>query len=399
MRLANGSYYQRRLLVQKQNFKNTPWNTWRGRDNDSDSDEFSSSSSSSSSSSLSSIDSVSDCKLLNGISSNVKLQQANTFRRPPNIVITTSPSISPCNQLDSDKFNDDHPPTPWGKSTAKMRIINELSDPTSDIHLYVGEYTAGNFRNVNFITILQKYAGNKYKPCRFKENMKLLLMHLHNKTGPFEHSAGGHQKSKVEKWYTSVNNVSKAYALLFSLLMNDVSSTALARMSVVEIWQSDELFQQYELEKFKEYYKNMVIRTDKRKQSIRDEYKAYQDDMLKLPRCNKTTRGYPFWETHKASELLEKDEESGRAEELKPMALWKSRKEYQDFPIDVFRKHIYQLRSKRLAAPFWQYKRNMIARMKYEEVERSMKEWHNKRCVELVDKLEGLTFNDNSCKW
>jgi len=103
-----------------------------------------------------------------------------------------------------------------------------------------------------------------------------------------------------------------------------------------------------------------------------------------------------FWEMHKASELLEKDEESGRAQELKPMALWKSRTVYQDFPIDVFCKHIYQLQSKQLAAPFWQYKRNMIARMKYEEVERWMKEWHNKRCIELVDKFEGLSFNDNS---
>ena len=406
MRLATAkgfSFYQRRLPKQKQSFNHTTWNTWRGDNGDySDDDDERSSSSSSTSAS---IESISDYELVDDIASNAKLQH-NTFRQPPqkvsvsdNIAITTSPPISLSNQLDGDKFNDDPPPTPWGKSTAKMRIIEELSDPTSDIHLYVGQYTVGNFGNVNFNTILQKYAGNKYKPCRFRENMKLILAHLHNKTGPFEQSAGGHQKSKVEKWYTSVNNVSKAYSLLFSLLMNDVSSTALARMSVAEIWQSDELFQQYELEKFKEYYKNMVIRTDKRKQSIRDEYKAYQDDMLKLPRCNKTTRGYPFWETHKASELLEKDEESGRAHELKPMALWKSRTEYQDFPIDVFRKHIYQLRSKRLAAPFWQYKRNMIARMKYEEVERSMKEWHNKRCVELVDELEGLTFNDNSCKW
>ncbi|KAL7432776.1 hypothetical protein ACHAXH_003899 [Discostella pseudostelligera] len=398
MRLANGSYYQRRLPIQKQSFKYTTWNTWRGDNGDysDDDDECSSSS-------LSSIDSISDYEQLDDIASNVKLQHVNSFRRSPqkvsdNIAITTSPSISPSNQLDGDKFNDDQPPTPWGKSTAKTRIIDELSDPTSDIHLYVGQYTAGNFRNVNFNTLLQKYAGNKYKPCRFRENMKLLLTHLDNKTGPFEQNAGGHQKSKVEKWYTSVNNVSKAYSLLFSLLMNDVSSTALARMSVAEIWQSDELFQQYELEKFKEYYKNMVIRTDKRKQSIRDEYKAYQDDMLKLPRCNTMTRGYPFWDMHKASEFLQEDEESGRAKELKPMALWKSRREYQDFPLDVFRKHIYQLRSKRLAAPFWQYKRNMIAKMKYEEVERSMKEWNNKRCNELVEEFDKLSFNSNSCK-
>ena len=141
MRLANGSYYQRRLPVaQKQNFKYTAWNTWRGGDSDNDSDDDDECSSSSSSSSLSSIDSISDYELLDDMSSNVKLQQANTFRRPQKVsdnivVITTSPSISLSNQLDGDKFNDDQPPTPWGKSTAKMRIIDELSDPTSDIPL------------------------------------------------------------------------------------------------------------------------------------------------------------------------------------------------------------------------------------------------------------------------
>lgn len=230
MRLASGPY-QRILPVQKQSLNSTSWNTWRGDNGDysNDDDECSSFSSSSSSFSLSSIDGDSEYELLDNSAS-------NTFRRQPqkvsdNIAITTSPSISLSNQLDGDKFNDDQPPTPWGKSTAKMRIIDELSDPTSDIHLYVGQYTAGNFGKVNFNALLQKYAGNKYKPCRFKENMKLLLTHLHNRTGPLEQNARGIQKSKVEKWYTSVNNVSKAYSLLFSLLMNDVSSTAIARMS------------------------------------------------------------------------------------------------------------------------------------------------------------------------
>ena len=102
----------------------------------------------------------------------------------------------------------------------------------------------------------------------------------------------------------------------------------------------------------------------------------------------------PFWDTHKASELLEVDEESGRAKELKPKALWESRKEYSDFPLCVFCKHIYQLRSKRLAAPFWQYKRNMNARKKYEEVKRMMKEWCNKQCNEMVDEFDKLCLKN-----
>jgi hypothetical protein len=70
--------------------------------------------------------------------------------------------------------------------------------------------------------------------------------------------------------------------------------------------------------------------------------------MRQLPASNTTSRGCPFWDTHESSKLLEEDEESGRAKELKLIELWKSRLEYQDFPLDVFRKHIYQLRYKRL---------------------------------------------------
>jgi hypothetical protein len=201
--------------------------------------------------------------------------------------------------------------------------------------------------------------------------MKRILVHLLKRTGHFEEE----KKAKVEQWYTSVNNVSKAYSLLFALHMDEKAYRSLARMSAKEIWQSDQLFQQYEFEKFKEYLKNMAHRTTARKKQLRDEYQAYLSDMEQLPMRDATARGYPFWNTHEASKLLEKDEMSGKATELKPKQLWKSRLEYQDFPLRVFRKHIYQLRSKRLAAPFWQYKRNKNAQKNYEETENMLKEW------------------------
>ena len=42
------------------------------------------------------------------------------------------------------------PPTPWRTSRAKKRIINELKNTTSDIHLHVGQYTENDFGKVNF---------------------------------------------------------------------------------------------------------------------------------------------------------------------------------------------------------------------------------------------------------
>lgn len=118
-------------------------------------------------------------------------------------------------------------------------------------------------------------------------------------------------------------------------------------MSAEEIWKSSPLFQQYELIKFKEHLKNMSERTMKRKQLIQREHESFMADMVAFPPKSLTSRGYPFWDTHAACKLLEEDEISGRTATMKPQRLWKSRSEYQEFPLRVFRKHIYQLRTKR----------------------------------------------------
>ena len=104
------------------------------------------------------------------------------------------------------------PPSPWGSSKAKQRIIDELKDEKSDIHLLIGHYTLTNFDSINFTRIHEKYAANKYKPSRFRENLKLQLKHLLNKTGAFKI-----EEDIVETWYTSARKVSRAYSLLFSL--------------------------------------------------------------------------------------------------------------------------------------------------------------------------------------
>ena len=66
--------------------------------------------------------------------------------------------------------DDNRPPTPWGSSKAKEKIIEELKDETSDIYLSIGDYTPDNFNAVNFKQIQLKYADNKYKPSNFRES-------------------------------------------------------------------------------------------------------------------------------------------------------------------------------------------------------------------------------------
>ena len=57
----------------------------------------------------------------------------------------------------SGQDDNDRPPTPWGSSSSKQTIIEQLKEDTSDIHLLVGNYTTTDFSNVNFHQILQQY--------------------------------------------------------------------------------------------------------------------------------------------------------------------------------------------------------------------------------------------------
>ena len=81
-------------------------------------------------------------------------------------------------------------------------------------------------------------------------NLKRILVHFQNGSGDFED-----ETAKVEPWYTSANNVSAAYSLLFLLHMETAYLKKIKKMSAEQIWKSHALFQRYELEKFISYNK------------------------------------------------------------------------------------------------------------------------------------------------
>ena len=289
-------------------------------------------------------------------------------------------------------------PTPWRDSREKQQIIIELKDESSGIHLMIGRYSDKDFKNVNFSQILHEYASNKHKLSNFRANLKRLLIQKLNQTGPFK-IAG------TEPWYTSAKNVSKAYSLLFQLYMAPSKShAAVANISDEELWKSHPQFQLYDLDKFKKYNKRMKILTKKRRDLVREEEAGYRRDLPKFP-ANAFSRDIPLWNTHTASEMLKQhvtEEMAGTVEKARPYELWKSQKEYQEFPLSTFRKHIYQERSKQLAAPFWQHKRNKIAKKKFDDVELMMKEWEQARLNMSIEamavELENICLDNNLYK-
>ena len=108
-----------------------------------------------------------------------------------------------------------------------------------------------------------------------------------------------------------------------------------------------------------------------------DRFRKYCE---RFPAKEVTVRGEPFWNKHPAKKLLADDVESGLAYELRPELLRLTRKEYQEFKLHTFRKHVHQEKEKQRAAPYWRHKRNiqaMIQMVKDHEVHRQ--EWMNRQ--------------------
>lgn len=69
---------------------------------------------------------------------------------------------------------------------------------------------------------------------------------------------------------------------------------------------------------------------------------ALKHDRLIHPIQENDYRNVPRWQGSQAEKLLKADIASGKHEHMKPSALYQTQEEYQKYPLDVFRGHIYQ---------------------------------------------------------
>ena len=63
------------------------------------------------------------------------------------------------------------------------------------------------------------------------------------------------------------------------------------------------------------------------------------------------------WHGSEAEQLLRDDVEEGRHKEKKPRELYLTRPQYQQFDINIFRKHIYQETRRQLDSNYWLVKK------------------------------------------
>ena len=205
----------------------------------------------------------------------------NTHGTARQTTAEANPPTAPPNQIDD---CDDGPLTPWAKCKAKQNIISALkknsTDPQStDIFLFVGDYSDTNFDNVNFKKIHELFAS-KYKLSNFRGNLKRILNHYKGMTGPFANDEEEEEEEdKIDKWYTSTNNHSAAYALLHLLYMDSSKVNIINNMSAEQIWQSHPLFRSYPIDDFKKYNANMKKLTKTRRRVIVEDEGIFHQDM------------------------------------------------------------------------------------------------------------------------
>jgi hypothetical protein len=80
---------------------------------------------------------------------------------------------------------------------------------------------------------------------------------------------------------------------------------------------------------------------------------ALAHDLRIRPLPAQTSWGYPRWDGSDAEQFLKEDIDEGLTDSHKPSELHKTRPEYQDFPLTIFRKHINQELRSRMEKSYW----------------------------------------------
>ena len=120
-------------------------------------------------------------------------------------------------------------------------------------------------------------------------------------------------------------------------------------------------YSKYDKRKFKHHLKHLLTTLTRYEKNATFANNAVANATKNHPRNELTIRGYPFWDTSQARLLLMNDINNGLTTTMKPRELWETRKEYKEFPLDVFRQHIYQENTRRKASTYWLSRKNKKA--------------------------------------
>ena len=140
---------------------------------------------------------------------------------------------------------------------------------------------------------------------------------------------------------------SEAQKLLRQLLVSgEIPSSAKSSVGPSEIWNTFCLprqeFAGFLVEKFPQRLRALQKQHVEKGGRAKDEHAALLHDKLYFPAPSHNNRGEPRWHGSEAERLLKVDVAAKKHESMAPQQLHETRKEYQDYALVVFRKHIHQ---------------------------------------------------------
>jgi hypothetical protein len=157
------------------------------------------------------------------------------------------------------------------------------------------------------------------------------------------------EPEEPEPWKTS-----KAKKILSSLILD---GTVTAESDTDVVYNSQEEFQQYNIRSFKTNLRNLIAGLKLKEERAFFDNAAIEHHLLHFPRPQLTNRNYPFWDTSSAMTLLAEDINEGLHQQMTPSQLRNTQPEYQEFPLDVFRRHIHQEKRRRIQSNFALFKK------------------------------------------
>jgi hypothetical protein len=156
---------------------------------------------------------------------------------------------------------------------------------------------------------------------------------------------------------------SEAKDTLRKLLENDGDGTVHS-MDPKDVYKLSPLFQLYKYSNFRTNLKSLKDSMKAENGIVNVDEQALAHDRTLIPTKTMTVRGYPRWEGSDAKKLLRDDVKEKKHKNSKPAELRDTREEYKNFPLTVFRKHIYQEEYAQSGRSYWMHKKELKKQMK-----------------------------------
>ena len=132
-------------------------------------------------------------------------------------------------------------------------------------------------------------------------------------------------------------------------------------MGPADVYAMHEEYKQYNYENFRTNLRNLRQSLHRLQGHADADSAALAHDLQVRPPAANNPRGYPRWDGSEAERLLKIDINGCMHSNMKPHILYQKRKEYQEFPLEVFRDHIYQEIRSRTGSLYWSAKKKKWA--------------------------------------